>query len=213
MQAGRPSVPDVVTRTKVIAIARGVDPERLMEAADALRSAGIPAIEVTLDSPDALSVIPRLRDAYGDAVAVGAGTVMRLEDAKAAVDAGAEYLISPHTDLGVVDWAARSGVPAFPGALSPTEVVAAWDAGAAAVKVFPAGPLGPAYLKGLGGPLPHIGLVPTGGIDAGNARAYLDAGAVAVGVGSWLLGDGDPEHVAARARELATSIGSLNSAP
>ena len=203
----RPVAPEAVIRTKVVAIARGVAPDRLLEAAGALVDAGIPGIEVTLDSRGALQVIPRLRDRYGEGVCIGAGTVMTLNDAKAAVDAGAEYLISPHTNLEVVEWAAANGVPAMPGALTPTEVVRAWDAGAAVVKIFPAGPLGPAHLKGLKGPLSEIRLLPTGGIDASNARAYLDAGAVAVGVGSWLLGDGDPARVASRAEELQTSIG------
>jgi 2-dehydro-3-deoxyphosphogluconate aldolase/(4S)-4-hydroxy-2-oxoglutarate aldolase len=130
---------------------------------------------------------------------IGAGTVLDVAAADAVVAAGARFLVMPHVDPELVRWSAERGVPAFPGAMTPTEVLGAWRAGAAAVKVFPAATLGPRYLRELRGPLDEVPLLPTGGIDASNAADFLAAGAVAVAAGGWLMGDGDPAGVAERA--------------
>jgi 2-dehydro-3-deoxyphosphogluconate aldolase/(4S)-4-hydroxy-2-oxoglutarate aldolase len=206
----RPQLPAAIRDQRIVAIARGLAPAAVVAAAGALRAAGVGAVEVTLDSPDAITTIHQLVGAHGDAIAVGAGTVLDVPAAEAALAAGATYLVAPHFDAQVVGWAAERGVPALPGALTATEVVSAWNAGAAAVKIFPAGPLGPAYLRALGEPLRHVALLPTGGIDDRNAADFLAAGAVAVGVGGWLLGDGEPARVGARARSLRAAIASTD---
>lgn len=190
---------------RIIAIVRGHGPAAVERIVDGLVAGGVTTIEVTLDSPDALQSLEAL--AGRDGVTAGAGTVLDLASARAAVSAGARFLVAPHVSTTVVQALAADGVPMLPGALTPTEIVAAWEAGAAAVKLFPAWPLGVPYLAALRGPLAHIPLVPTGGIDASNAAAVLAAGAVAVGVGGWLTRDPDPETVAARAGELRAAIG------
>lgn len=132
-----------------------------------------------------------------------AGTVMSTGEAADAVAAGATFLVSPHTDPDLVCWAAARGVAVVPGAFTPTEVAAAWNAGATAVKLFPASVGGPALVRELRGPFAHMAFIPSGGITAENAGAFLAAGAVAVGIGGWLTRNADPAVVEARARRLA----------
>ena len=151
---------------------------------DALAAAGVGVVEITLDDPDALAAIERTRD-RGD-VTVVAGTVRRADQVDAAVSAGAEAVVGPAFSRAVVERAAKLGVPAIPGALTPTEVEAAWVAGAALVKLFPGTLGGPAYVKDLLAPLADVPLLITGGVNAQNALSFLEAGAVAVGVGSAL---------------------------
>ena len=190
----------------VIAIVRGHGPAAVARIADGLLAGGVTTIEVTLDSPEAHVSIAAL--AARSSVVAGAGTVLDLAAARRAIDAGAAFLVAPHLDAAVVEAAAARGVAMLPGALTPTEVVAAWAAGAAAVKLFPACPLGPSYLAALRAPLAHVPLVPTGGIDDGNAAAFLAAGATARGVGGWLTRSTDPAVVEERARRLLSVIGS-----
>lgn len=178
----------------VMAILRASDAGRFLEVGRVLYEAGVRAIEVTLTSRGALEALGRLRrELAGDAV-LGVGTVRSPGDAEAAVEAGAAYLVAPDLRPEVVAWAVERGVPVVPGALTPTEVAAAWAAGATAVKVFPVSAVGgPAYLKAVRAPLPEVPLVPTGGVGIDDIGAYLAAGAVTVGIGSPLLGDaGDP---------------------
>jgi 2-dehydro-3-deoxyphosphogluconate aldolase / (4S)-4-hydroxy-2-oxoglutarate aldolase len=178
----------------VMAILRASDAGRFLEVGRVLYEAGVRAIEVTLTSRGALEALGRLRgELAGDGV-LGVGTVRSPGDAEAAVEAGAAYLVAPDFRSEVVAWAVERGVPVVPGALTPTEVAAAWAAGATAVKVFPVSAVGgPAYLKAVRAPLPEVPLVPTGGVGIDDIGAYLAAGAVAVGIGSPLLGDaGDP---------------------
>ena len=163
----------------------------------ALADAGVGVIEITLDDPAAAAAIERAR-ARGD-VSVIAGTVRRVEQVDLAVAAGAEAVVSPGFDRAVLERAAELGVPAIPGALTPTEVEAAWAAGAALVKLFPAGLGGPRYVRDLLAPLADVPLLVTGGVDAANAAAFIAAGAVAVGVGSAL---DDP----AEARRLVAAL-------
>ncbi|MEA3502995.1 MAG: bifunctional 4-hydroxy-2-oxoglutarate aldolase/2-dehydro-3-deoxy-phosphogluconate aldolase [Actinomycetota bacterium] len=198
----RAQLPTAVTATRVIAVLRGLDPDRVEAVAGVLRSFGITAVEITMDSPDATSSIEG--SIRGNAV-VGAGTVMSIADADEAVAAGAEFLVSPYTDLEVVRWAVERGIPMIPGTFTPTEVAVAWNAGAAAVKVFPASVGGPGLLKAIRGPFGDLPLVPTGGITASNAGAFLAAGAVAVGVGGWLTDHDDLAVVGERAGEIVAA--------
>jgi 2-dehydro-3-deoxyphosphogluconate aldolase/(4S)-4-hydroxy-2-oxoglutarate aldolase len=145
-------------------------------------------------------------------IAIGAGTVLSIEDAGLALDAGATFLVMPTTDPELVRWAAERGIPALPGAATPTEILAAWRAGAAAVKLFPASALGPSFVRECLGPFPDIPLVPTGGVTAETAGSFIAAGAVAVGLGSWLVGDGVADGVTRRARQVVDAVATAREA-
>jgi 2-dehydro-3-deoxyphosphogluconate aldolase/(4S)-4-hydroxy-2-oxoglutarate aldolase len=149
----------------------------------AVLEGGIKAVEVTFTVPGAPSVIRRIKHEFGESLLLGAGTVLTPEQAEDAVDAGALYLIAPNTDEKVIGAAKRLGVTVIPGAFTPTEVVRAWDLGADAIKIFPASLGGPSYIKALKAPLPHIPLIPTGGVDERTVGEFLRAGAFAVGAG------------------------------
>ncbi|MEU2655272.1 bifunctional 4-hydroxy-2-oxoglutarate aldolase/2-dehydro-3-deoxy-phosphogluconate aldolase [Streptomyces sp. NPDC007325] len=173
----------------VIAILRSASATRFGEVADCLLASGVRAVEFTLTTPGVLDV---LREYAADAppgLALGAGTVTSPAAAQAAVEAGATYLITPATCVDVIAEAVRLDVPVLSGAYTPTEILTAWRAGATMVKLFPAATGGPEYLKAVRAPLPGIPLVPTGGISAADAPAYLAAGATALGVGGPLVGD------------------------
>ena len=172
----------MIADSRVVIVARRLD-RAALESLVGLGPSGSMVFEVTLDGEAAIEDIRWLA---GIGAVTGAGTVMSVDSAQAAVDAGAQFLVSPYLDEGVVTWAADRGTPIAPGALTPTEIVRAWNLGAAAVKVFPASVAGPQLLRELHGPLGHIPLMPTGGISASNAASFLDAGAIAVGVGGWL---------------------------
>jgi 2-dehydro-3-deoxyphosphogluconate aldolase / (4S)-4-hydroxy-2-oxoglutarate aldolase len=195
----------------VIAILRSRDASRLAEVSNVLAEAGITAIEFTLTTSGAIDALREYARAKPESVVLGAGTVLDAAMAEAAVEAGATYLITPAVRPAVVEAAHRLDVPVIPGALTPTEILGAWESGVTAVKVFPA-PLvgGPDYLKAVLAPLPHIPLIPTGGVGIDDARAYLDAGATAVGVGNPLLGDaldgGSLDAVRERAERLVAAV-------
>ena len=199
----RPPIPDRLRRGGVVAIARRLAAATAPRVADALVAGGMHAFEITLNDPaeSALRAIESVARRSPD-IAIGAGTVLSIDMAKRAIDVGATFLVMPHTDPELVAWAATRDIPALPGAATPTEVLAGWRAGAAAVKVFPASVLGPAFLRELRGPFPDIPLVPSGGVTADNAAGFVRAGAVAVGVGGWLIGDAEPSGVTVRARQL-----------
>ena len=173
----------------IVAIVRYRTPTALDEVFDAIRRGGIGLVEVTADTPGALEAV---RTAAASGVAVGAGTIDSVEAARAFAEAGAAFLVSPGTKADVVRAAVELGVPAVPGALSPTEVEAAVDAGADAVKLFPAGLGGPDYLRALRGPFSRVAFVPTGGIRPGDVGSWLDAGAACVGLGASLVGSAPP---------------------
>jgi 2-dehydro-3-deoxyphosphogluconate aldolase/(4S)-4-hydroxy-2-oxoglutarate aldolase len=207
----RPAVPTALTDGGVVAIARRLPAGDIPAIADALVAGGVGAFELTLNDPDdaALAAIVAAAEhvARGAApLAIGAGTVLTVAAAQRALDAGASFLVSPHLDRELVGWAAERGVPMLPGAATPTEVLAAWRAGAAAVKVFPASALGPSFLRELRGPFPDIPLQPTGGITLENAGDFIGAGAIAVGIGSWLFAGGTPLSVRERARQATTAV-------
>lgn len=166
---------------KVVAILRGPDGRRILPAARVLLEAGLP-LELPLTTPGALAAVEELG-------CVGAGTVLTAAQARDAVGAGAAFLVTPAVVPEVIAYGAARGVPVYAGALTPTEVLAAHRAGATRVKIFPASAVGPGYLAALRQPFPGLAFVPVGGIGLAEARAYLDAGAAAVGVGSPLVGD------------------------
>lgn len=185
------------TKEKAIALIRDVglipivrvpSAEDAFKAAEAIIAGGIGIAEVTMTVPRALSVLEKVADRYGDKVLLGAGTILDPESCRAALLAGAEFIVTPCLDVRVIEMARRYSKPCFPGALTPTEVVTAWQAGADMVKIFPAGPVGgPKYIKALKGPLPQIEFVPTGGVNLETTPEFIKAGATAVAVGSELV--------------------------
>ena len=195
----------------VVAILRAATADRFAEVARVLRDAGVANLELTLTSRGALAAFAGVRAELPDGVLLGVGTVRSAADVDAAVDAGAAYLVTPLFRPDVVARAKQRRVPVIAGALTPSEIDAAWAAGAAAVKVFPVSAVGgPAYVTAVRAPLPEVPLVPTGGVGLDDVGAYLAAGAVAVGVGSPLLGDageagGDLDRLADRARRAVAA--------
>jgi Entner-Doudoroff aldolase len=173
---------------RIVAILRGDFGGREVEIVDALVESGITAVEATLNSPGAFDSISRLAARFGSRIAVGAGTVLRPEEVGRAAEAGARFIVSPNIDARVIEVTKRSGLVSLPGCFTPSEIVAALDAGADAAKLFPAQSLGPGFIKALRGPLPNVRTVPTGGVTPEAARDYIGAGAWALGVGSELIG-------------------------
>lgn len=173
---------------RVLAIVRGRDADASVATVEALVRNGFPLVEVSLSGTDALRVLRRVRGAFGSDVCLGAGTVLTVEDLDAVIAEGVEYVVTPGITPGAQE-AARRGIPLLCGALTPTEVWDAFSLGASAVKVFPASLHGPGYLAALRDPFPQVPLVAVGGVGPDLVRPYLDAGAVAVGVGSPLVGD------------------------
>ena len=171
----------------IVAIIRSDSPDRLAEVAEALYEGGIAVIEVTFTVPRVLETICSVRRRLGGKVLLGAGTVLDPESARAALLAGAEFVVAPSLDLDVIRLCHRYDKLAMPGAFTPTEVVRAWEAGADIVKIFPASVGGPAYLKALRGPLPQIRMMPTGGVNLQTLPDFLKAGACAVGLGGSLV--------------------------
>ena len=207
----RPAVPEAMTRGGVVAVARRLEPADVPAIAEALVAGGVGAFELTLNEPEdrAVAAIAAAADHVargGLSLAVGAGTVMSVASARRAMAAGASFLVAPHLDPEVVAWAVGRGGPMLPGAAPPTEVLAAWRAGAAAVKVFPASSLGASFLRELRGPFPDIPLQPTGGISVDNAGEFIRAGAIAVGIGSWLFAGDGPASVTERARQAVDAV-------
>lgn len=196
--------------TGVMAILRAPSAARFVDVCQALAEAGITCLEITLTAPDALGALRAVREKLPASVDVGAGTVLDAKQARAAIDAGAGFLVSPSVALDVVATAAAAGVPAYPGALTPTEVLTAWQAGASAVKLFPASAVGTGYVKQLAGPFPDIPIVPTGGVSLDSIGAWIDAGVIAVGLGGPLLGEvaagGDLDAVAERAKRALAAV-------
>ena len=176
-----------IEKLGAIAVVRLDDAARLRPVVEALAAGGVRAIEVTTTIPGALDALAELKRSPTGQFLLGAGTVLDAETARLAILAGARFIVSPTFSARVVELCHRYDVVAMPGAYTPTELVTAWEAGADLVKVFPAGGLGPGYLADLRGPLPQLRLVPTGGVTAENAGAFLAAGAVAVGVGGALV--------------------------
>lgn len=176
-----------IEKTRIIAIVRGVEERHINDLSQALLDGGIRAMEITLNTSGALSMITKLQTQFGDHMYIGAGTVLDMEDAKQAIEAGASYIVTPNTDEDVIRYAVEQGVPIFPGAMTPTEIVKAWKAGATAVKIFPGASLGLAYIKELQGPLNHIPMVAVGGVNEANIGQFIQAGCYGLGIGGSLI--------------------------
>jgi 2-dehydro-3-deoxyphosphogluconate aldolase/(4S)-4-hydroxy-2-oxoglutarate aldolase len=177
----------------IVAVIRAESPDLLVEVAEALVAGGVEVMEVTFTVPRATQVLEKVAAKLGDRILLGAGTVLDAETARAAILAGAEFIVSPTVNTQVIETCRRYSKLAMPGALTPTEVVTAWQAGADIVKIFPSELTGPRYLKLLHAPLPQVRLMPTGGVNLQTAIDYLEAGACALGVGGALV---DPKTVA-----------------
>jgi len=186
--------------------------ELVVRAVEALLSAGISVCEVTMTVPGAIDVIRHVVERFGDRALVGAGTVLSAVDAMACIDAGAQFIVSPGLDLPTISAAHERDVAILPGALTPTEVITAWKAGADMVKIFPCSAVGGAkYLRALKGPLPQVKMLPTGGVAPSTAHEYIAAGAAALGIGSELaepaiVRNGRDEVVRERAQKLVAAL-------
>lgn len=172
---------------KIIAVVRSSDSSKLVDVAQALLAGGVPIMEITFTVPGALEVLRAVRSALGDKVLLGAGTVLDSETARAAILAGAEFVVSPTVNIDVLRTCRRYDKAVLPGAFTPTEILTAWENGADIVKVFPAEVGGPGYFKSIHGPLPQIRLMPTGGVNLQTARSFLEAGACCLGLGTALV--------------------------
>ena len=196
----------------IIPVVRAQSSEEAMKAIDAIREGGISILEITMTVPGAIGVIEEVSQRYGSDALVGAGTVLDGETARACIRAGARFVVSPSLDLETIAVCRGEGVAVMPGALTPTEVVQAWSAGADFVKVFPAGAVGGAsYIKSLKAPLPQIELVPTGGVSLKTAADFIKAGASALGVGADLVDlkairEGQSQVITERAREFVRIV-------
>jgi 2-dehydro-3-deoxyphosphogluconate aldolase/(4S)-4-hydroxy-2-oxoglutarate aldolase len=196
----------------IVPVVRTATPELAARAAAAVMEGGISIFEITMTVPNAVGVIRALVERFGDRALVGAGTVLDAAAADACIDAGAAFIVSPGFDAATVAAARARDIAVMPGALTPTEVITAWKAGADIVKIFPASAAGgPPYLRALRGPLPQVKLMPTGGVNIDTAAAYIDAGAVALGVGSELvdpaaLARGEDALLTERARALVDAV-------
>ena len=178
----------LIRETGVIPVVRANSADEAMRAIDAIRGGGISILEITMTVPGAVKVIEQVVNRYGNEALVGAGTVLDPETAKACISAGAQFVVSPSLNVDTIACCRELDIVVMPGALTPTEVVEAWTAGADFVKVFPAGAVGGAsYIKALKAPLPQIELVPTGGVSLKTAADFIRAGAAAVGVGADLV--------------------------
>jgi 2-dehydro-3-deoxyphosphogluconate aldolase / (4S)-4-hydroxy-2-oxoglutarate aldolase len=171
----------------IVAVVRSHDSDHLVEVCRALADGGVTVAEITMTVPDALQVLGRVRAALGDRVLLGAGTILDPETARAAILAGAEYIVAPSLNLDVIRLCQRYSKLVMPGAFTPTEILTAWEAGADIVKVFPADVVGPAFFKAVRAPLPQVRLMPTGGVDLKTAADFLRAGACCLGVGGQLV--------------------------
>lgn len=178
---------ELIREEKVIAIIRGSKPEDVVDISKALYAGGIRIIEITLNSPNALLSIEKVSLELGDRMLIGAGTVLDAESARAALLAGAQFILSPTVNNEVIKLTKRYGAVSIPGAFTPTEILSAFEEGGDIIKVFPASSLGPDFIKDMKGPLPQIPLLPTGGINLGNIAEYIEKGAVGVGLGSSLV--------------------------
>jgi 2-dehydro-3-deoxyphosphogluconate aldolase / (4S)-4-hydroxy-2-oxoglutarate aldolase len=177
-----------IIKIGIVPVVRASSAELAIQAIDAIRAGGILAAEITMTVPGAIRALEKLADRFGDEMLLGAGTVLDAETARASILAGAEFLVSPNTRLATIEMAKRYSKAVFPGALTPTEILAAWEAGADAVKVFPCGSVGGAkYIKALKGPYPQIETIPTGGVSLETIGDFFKAGACAVGVGAELV--------------------------
>ncbi len=195
-----------------VAVIRADNSDTLGHVIDALLAGGVSALEVTMTVPKALEIIEQAADKFGDDILLGVGSVLDAETARLAIMAGAQYVVSPVFKPAIIEMAHRYNKPAMPGCFTPTEILEAHEAGADIVKVFPAGQLGMKFFKAIKAPMPHLQLMPTGGVNLTNAGEWIAAGACAVGVGSALvdkkaIAEGRFEQLTENARKLRQSLG------
>jgi 2-dehydro-3-deoxyphosphogluconate aldolase/(4S)-4-hydroxy-2-oxoglutarate aldolase len=208
MKTSREHVLGRIRELGLMPVVRAQSAEEAIQAIDAIRAGGIDVLEVTMTVPEAVPLIAQVARRFGKDAVVGAGTVLDAETARACILAGAQFVVTPTLRVETIACCKRYGVPVFPGALTPTEVLTAWEAGADMVKVFPCSALGGAsYIKALKAPLPQVDLVPTGGVSLETAADFIKAGAAALGVGADLvdlkaLREGNAALVTERARKL-----------
>jgi 2-dehydro-3-deoxyphosphogluconate aldolase/(4S)-4-hydroxy-2-oxoglutarate aldolase len=199
-------------RSKMIAIIRGFNAEQAGKTVRALSLGGIRFVEVTMNTPGATGMIADWRSEFNETMYIGAGTVIDLGMAKEAIAAGAQFIVTPNTDAEVIEYALSRDIEVFPGAFTPTEIVHAWKLGARAVKLFPMASLGLQYLKEIRGPLDHIRLIPTGGVNLNNMADFIQAGAFACGLGSHLINKSliqadQYEEISKLAEEYVAAVG------
>ena len=205
-------VRDRIMEIGIVHVVRASSPREACMAADAVREGGIPIVEITMTVPGAVEVIRELAKNSSSGVLIGAGTVLNAEAARRCLDAGAEFLVSPGLNLPTVELAVREGKLFMAGALTPTEVMAAWEAGADFIKIFPCGQVGGAkYIKALKGPFPQIPFIPTGGVNLANAAELIEAGVAALGVGgecvqAEALKSNKPEIIVENARKFLAIV-------
>ena len=208
----RAEVVQTIRDVGIIPVVRAQSADEAMKAIDAIRAGGISILEITMTVPGAVAVIEEVSKRYGNEALVGAGTVLDPEKALDCIRAGAQFVVSPALNLETIETCRRNGIAVMPGALTPTEVVQAWNAGADFVKVFPAGSVGGAsYIRSLKAPLPQIELVPTGGVSLKTAADFIKAGASALGVGADLVDvkairEGQSNLITERAREFVRIV-------
>ncbi|HEX8411801.1 MAG TPA: bifunctional 4-hydroxy-2-oxoglutarate aldolase/2-dehydro-3-deoxy-phosphogluconate aldolase [Thermoanaerobaculia bacterium] len=211
---------DVMQRIRevgLVPVVRAGSADEAFAAVEAIRAGGIPILEITLTVPGAIGIIRELVKRIGDEVLVGAGTVLDAGTAQECIDAGAKFVVSPALDIPTIELCRRLVIPVFAGALTPTEIVTAWKAGANAVKVFPANSVGGAsYLKSVKAPLPHIELLPTGGVNLKTVAEFIHAGAFALGIGADLvdlaaLRRGDAAAITEKARQYVVAVAEARS--
>jgi 2-dehydro-3-deoxyphosphogluconate aldolase/(4S)-4-hydroxy-2-oxoglutarate aldolase len=201
-----------IIETGLIPVVRAESADIAMRAIDAIKEGGISVLEITMTVPGAIRVIEEVARRFGEDAIVGAGTVLDAETARACILAGAQFIVSPALDLDTISCCRRYSIPVMPGAMTPSEVVTAWKAGADFVKVFPANAVGGAsYIKALKAPLPQVELVPTGGVSLKTAADFIKAGAAALGVGADLvdtaaLRNGEDKVISARAKQFIEII-------
>ena len=200
----------LLSRPGIVAVVRAQKPEQVIPLSEALLAGGVHAIEITMTTPSAIEAIRDARERLGEKALIGVGTVLDVDTCRAAVEAGAEFVVSPICRTELVAIAHGADRPIMLGAYTPTEAQIAHEAGADFIKIFPADTLGPGYVKALRAPLPHLRIVPTGGVELDNAAAFLKAGCAALGVGSSLvsakiLQDADWPELTRRARAFVAA--------
>lgn len=203
---------DRIRSIGIIPVVRASSGEEALQAVEAIKAGGLPVLEITMTVPGAVRIIETIAKRFGDEVLVGAGTVLDADTARECVGAGAQFVVSPALNLETIAFCRQAGCAVMPGALTPTEIVQAWSAGADFVKVFPCGAMGGAsYIKSLRAPLPQIELVPTGGVSLSTAASFIEAGAAAIGVGADLVDlkairSGDSEKVTEMTRAYLEAV-------
>lgn len=208
---GRNAILARIETTGIVPVIRADSPDTMVDICKALADGGVDIAEITMTTPKAIRAIEEAADALGDRCVIGVGSVLDPETARAAILAGAQFVFGPTLNTDVIEMAHRYDKPCVPGALTPTEIITAWQAGADLVKVFPANHFGPKYFKDILAPLPQLKITPTGGVDLTTAHAWLDAGAACLGVGSALvkkdlINAGDWAGLTALAKQFTDSV-------